>query len=754
MTVTGTITPVPTVSAPAPVAPPVHRRRWVGGLLAVVGLAGVVIAHLAMSAPVRVPIIHPDELGYLLNARVLARGGLRSQVEYYPGFSVLLIPVWWATSSPLTVFRSTLFVQAGLSGVGALLSWRLSRVLAPGLGAWRRALVVAVVCAYPSFLLYSDLALSEVAFATIFVGIVVLAAAALPGRRVGWWAGLGVSSGLLVAVHPRGLAVVVATVALGALVLGWRRSSVAPFVALVAGTIGALAVTRGLVDAVRAPATVLGAYQPDSVLSKSLSAHGLSSLGVELAGQLFYLSVATFGLVPLGLLVGGRALVQVARGERRVPTLVSGYATLSFLGVWALSSLFMNLGNRADKLIYGRYNEGVIIPMMLIALADLMGASREGRGAAARRWLGAGLVAAIATGAVVDLGNSKAALFGAVNPVNVLGLAPVLARMAEHIHVLAIAGMGAGAVLALSLLSWRLPAVALLAVVALFAASAIDTETGYVVPGSQARAEQGVVASSIAAIRAAGLGPVPCVAYDLGPLRYGDYNYFEDQFLVPDQLFAPFDPSGSRPPCGTLVVSRQADFPARHPGARVVTAENYTAQTLWAVPGAPLFTQLAANGWLSPSGASSPLPASARSGGRLVPGAPIVLVSPGESATVEVTAVHGPGGAPWPAVNALHSGSGKYGVRLTVQSYGPTELRTGGAPTACVAVPGHTTPTHCDRVDLPTTLLPGQTEPIPIQIRVGYGTPPGSYQLELGMVQEGVGEFSARAQITVVVGSL
>ena len=744
MTVTGTLAPVPTVPAPAPTAPSSRHRRWPGWLLGVVGLAAVVAAHVALSAPIRVPIIHPDELGYLLNARVLAKGGLTSQVEYYPGFSVLLIPLWLTSNAALTVFRSTLYVQAGLSGIGALLAWRLSRYVAPALGPWRRALVVGLVSAYPSFLLYSDLALSEVAFATVFAGVVVLAAVAMPGRRARWWAALGLLSGLLVAVHPRGLAVVVATAVLGVVVLGWRWSSVKPFLALVAGAGLGLGTTMWLVAAVRAPATVLGAYQPDSVLSKSLSAHGLTSLGVELAGQLFYLSVATVGLIPLGLVVGVRSLVRVGRGDRDVAALVRAYATLSFLGVWALSSLFMNLGNRADQLIYGRYNEGVIVPILIIALAEVVGA-REG---VARRWVTAGVVAVAATGAVVGLGNTKAALYGAVNPINVLGLAPILTRMGEHVHVAAIVAIGVGAVLVLSAVAWRLPAVAAVLVAAVFVASTVDTEVGYLVPGSRARAQQDVVATAIEQIRAAGLAPVGCVAYDPAPLGYGDYNYFEDQFLVPDQPFAPYHSSGSQPPCGTLVVSRQPNFARLHPGARAVTSESYTAQTLWALPIGPLYAALATNGWLSPSSASAPLPAAAMEGGELAPSATAVEVQPGTAQVVSVAVVHGPGGAPWPAVTALHTGSGKYGVRLTVQSYGPAGLSTSGTKTACTNAAGAT---RCARVDLPTTLLPGQTATIPIRIEVAPSTAAGTYRIDLGLVQEGVDTFRTHQVVTVVV---
>ena len=453
-----------------------RAARLAGGAA---GVGAIIAVHLILAWPVHVPIIHPDELGYLLDARVLARGGVRSAVEYYPGFSLLLVPLWLGNAGPLTVFRDTHVVQALLSGVGAVLVWRVTTLLAPGLVGWRRVVVVGVVSAYPAALLFGDLALSEVAFTTTFVAVVVLAARAFASRSPGRWLALGFASGVLVAVHPRGLAVVVVTLVAGLVVLGWRRSSVLPFAGLAAGMFVALAATRWLLAEVRAPSTILGAYQPDSVLSKSLSAHGLTSLVTEVAGQLFYLSVATVGLVPLALAVGGAALVRTIRGSRAPTVIITAYATACFVAVWGLSSLFANLGDRADKLIYGRYNEGVIAPLLVIALADVL----LHRGA--RRWLISGVGMSVATGAVVLIGDRTSALYGTLNPINIVGVMPVVSRMGNHIHVLALGGLGVAAVAVLAVVAIRLPALAAVLVAAVFAASTIDTQTSYMVPGAR-----------------------------------------------------------------------------------------------------------------------------------------------------------------------------------------------------------------------------------------------------------------------------
>ena len=224
----------------------------------------------------RVPIIYPDEYGYIDIARYLARGGARPQAEYYPGFSLLLAPLWLATSAPLTVWRGALVINAAIAGLSGLVIWALCKRLVPDL-SWRPRLAITVlICLYPAFLLDSNLALAECLFSLVFGVVVLIAAQALPGGRPRWWAALGLACGALSAVHPRGLAVVVAAVILAIVVLRpvRRRANQLAALALAGGLTLSLAVTRWLVTATRG--TNIGgiaAYRPDNVIGKSLSAH-------------------------------------------------------------------------------------------------------------------------------------------------------------------------------------------------------------------------------------------------------------------------------------------------------------------------------------------------------------------------------------------------------------------------------------------------------------------------------------------------
>jgi hypothetical protein len=701
----------------------------------------LVASHILLGWFMRAPIIHPDELGYVGSALYLARGGLRPEISYYPGYSLLLVPLWWASKDPITVWRGALVVNAGLAGLGGLVTWVLSSGLAPALSSRQRLAVTAVVCAYPALLLYSDLALAECLFVLVFGIVVLLAGRALVGRAPGWWGALGVASGALALVHPRGLAVVVAVVLMALLVLRpWKPASAVAGAALTAGLVFSLGVTRLLVHATGSSSlNNFAPYRPDTIISKSLSVHGAASLLWEAGGQLFYLSVATLGLAPLGLLLGLRALRSVVRGDRAPVNMIRAFAALSFLGVWALSSLYMNLGQRADKLIYGRYNEGAIVPLLVIGLADVLTQARVRRFAArsyaARRWLlvGVGGVG-IGAGALI-VGRTTAQLHGDLNPVNVLGIYPFIRHTTGTLDVALLACTALGGIIVLSLLAWRAPGIAAVLLVPLFLVAAVDSQLGYLVPGSTARANERVIAATVTkAVTHLGI-PNDCIGYDSTTAI--EFNYFSDRFLVTGRRFAWFDPTSGAQPCGPLVVSGRTDLATHFPGARRVTFENDVAQSLWVLP-SPTQARLASAGWLLPDPTPGPLPDAARHAVLHAPGheGTMTFVASGRTNTIDVRATHDGGGAPWPAEPGLKQED--FAVGLAARWYAPSLLP------ATAADPGH--PIATTTVELPATLLPGETVTfhLPLSARGANGTPlaPGRYKVRLAVFQQQTPAFT------------
>jgi hypothetical protein len=754
-----TVRPAPSDAAAPASRPTRSSASWGWWALAALGVLAVIGTHLALMAYMRVPVIHPDELGYVQNAHYLARGGLRPTTEYYPGYSLLLVPLWWASRDPLTVWRGALVANALLAGLATVLAWHLLARTAPALGRAWRALIVAATVAYPALLLFSDFSMSESAFTAAFIGVCLLAARAAP--RTDWkpWLALGAGCGVLALIHPRGFAVYVAAGLLGLaalLPLGWRRAA-PPLAALGGALLGSFAITRVLVGALKDPKSRFTSYSPGGILSRAASVHGLANLVSEAGGQLFYLSVATFGLVPYGLWVSLRAVWAWAKGDRRGVVLARAFPGVAFVGVWGVSSLFMNLGTRADKLIYGRYNDAAIAPLLLLALAELAwpfdvadgAARRTARYRAVATWAAVGSVALVVSAAFTGLGHPGSEVHGPLNPVNVISIVPYIRHFGGKVEVLALLGVGVAGMAVLALVALRWPAVAAAGLAAAFAVLAVRTQATYIVPGTRARAGQDAVPLALAALRARTGADLRCVAWD-NPLA-DDFSLYATEFDLPDQRIAPFGGSLGGP-CGPVVVSPDAAFARRYPGARLVTSDSYAGIGLWVLPGTPTAADLASAGWLFAAGAPAPLPPADRVGGLAV-ASPALVVPSGGVATLHVTASHPQGGSPWPTLATFPGGA--EAVRVSVQWSAPAGTAlpaAAGCPAFTAPVPA---PVACENADLPRVMLPAATGAVTATVHAvsatGQPLPPGNYTVHLGLYQQLVGTFAGSGTTTLQV---
>src|SRR5580693_1757976 len=117
-------------------------RRW--AVLLVVGWAVQAGLRAWLSRGQVVPLATPDESAYLIAARVLA-GGQPANFSYstlYPaGYPLLITPVFWFTSNPVTAYHAVLMINSPISAALMPLAYlacrrlRLDRPAAYGVAA-------------------------------------------------------------------------------------------------------------------------------------------------------------------------------------------------------------------------------------------------------------------------------------------------------------------------------------------------------------------------------------------------------------------------------------------------------------------------------------------------------------------------------------------------------------------------------------------------------------------------------------------
>ncbi|MBN6057857.1 hypothetical protein JYK22_38395, partial [Nonomuraea sp. RK-328] len=383
------------------------RSRWLWWALAGGWLAQVLL-RLWLFRYHTGPVANPDETGYLVAARWLAGGAganLTGSTFYQGGYALLLVPAYWVTSDPVTVYR----LVAGIGSTAAATAFPLAYVVLRRLALGRReAVALAFVAGLsPALLLFSGLALADAVLPTLVLGWLLAThdLARTGSLRAG--AVAGALAGFATAVHLRG-AVIFAVYALTVVaLLVIRRPAdgveAEDAVARSGGRSGAKGAGRRL--PLRAGGVALGAAvvvaAAGGVLNRALASAlypgGARDLSGMLAGrltgfdgqawalsgatgQLWYLIVSTWGLAGVGL---AAAAVQLVRpGGPFARRVLAGTLLAVTLGVAYASSAALPDEHRVGNYVYGRYLACVAVVWTLVGLATL---SRAARAAMVRR---------------------------------------------------------------------------------------------------------------------------------------------------------------------------------------------------------------------------------------------------------------------------------------------------------------------------------------------------------------------------------
>ncbi|MFB4299516.1 hypothetical protein [Actinomadura sp. NTSP31] len=403
----------PARSGPAPAAPPPVRRDRALPWLMAAGFAAQVCVRLWSARARTGPVANPDETGYLLAARALAGGhggDLSGSTFYQGGYPLLLTPAYWFSHDPMTVYTIVLAINAVIGaalfplGYAAVRRFRLSRRAALPL-AWGAALL-------PATTFFGAFALADAVLPTIVLAWLcslhrpwrqVLDPVPMAGKAASLW--LALASGIAVfaaAVHSRGdVVLLVHVVALvGFTVAGAvrrRRAIVAAGavgLAVVAGGYAVAAAVNGHVRAELYPSgnLDLGALLKERLTTGDGQAWALSGA----AGQIWYLTISTWGLGAVGLAAVAAVLVR-----RRAPAADRAMAAVLLavtFGIAYASSAALPDEHRVGNYAYGRYLSCVAL---VYALAGGVALMRTGLRRAAALVAAAAVITA-ATGLWVD----------------------------------------------------------------------------------------------------------------------------------------------------------------------------------------------------------------------------------------------------------------------------------------------------------------------------------------------------------------
>jgi hypothetical protein len=538
--------------------------------------------------------LSPDEPGQLAIARFLGGGTVWRMFDHStrsPGYALVLAPVHWFTDDPATTFRAALALNALLGGVAVGLLCLLTR-RTTGLSG-RACVVVATVAALvPGALFVTEWTWTE-SLVPVVVVLTVLALMWFVDQptilRGAAAAGAAAAAHL---THNRLLPLVLTTLAVVWVVVARRRF--APARAVV---VTAIVAVLGLA-VVRFDAWVVERVWDDAAGINSNEAvwsqlTKFASLPIAAIGQVWYLLVTTLGLVGVGAARLGRAVVQRTPGEPGPqrppwPTRTDSAIVLgSILPLVALSIVFMADRPRPDQLVYGRYSDAVIGPVLVVGIAALLDARRS---TAATHEVARDVVviaAVVVSGGVVLAFTRGDDLADAVLRPMVLGLQPFTgdAVGVAVIRVTIVAVLAAAALTVLAVRARPAAVVAALVLLLLVGAlrtdRAVDTSLNAWAVAADVRSLRGTVLAPGEPVRFKQVPPADDPAASWSSQRHRRMLY---QFYLPENpMVMDGDPATDRLTPFVFAPARDPELLAA--GAVVEWRDPGAAIALWRVPG-------------------------------------------------------------------------------------------------------------------------------------------------------------------------
>lgn len=326
------------------------------------------------------PVLFPDEFGYWAPAAWIMGynwSGAASAGYYYSfGYSFLLLPLMAFIKNVTILYRAAI----GLNIVFFLCSFLLLKRVIPFLvekDYGNIFLPVVVGCLYPAHAFYMQMSLPETLLLMLFLAGFFVIIRYLEKPDVITACVLPMFFLYLFFVHMRSISIGAAAFVIWLIVIYSSREHrkyavVTLFIGIALATFGIM-LKRYFVENIYCYASqellnVNGFGGQIEKLKKLMSMDGIFRFSINCIGELFYLAVATGGIIFSTFHYLYRNMIQMetrAWKEGKYGKILSLFLLLAFAFQFLISAVFTMTQERLDMVFYGRYNE-IFVPIFLV----------------------------------------------------------------------------------------------------------------------------------------------------------------------------------------------------------------------------------------------------------------------------------------------------------------------------------------------------------------------------------------------------
>lgn len=347
----------------------------------------VFILHVLYTKQMGIMYVLDDEYGYWGNAAYFAGydwSATVSKIPYYSfGYSLILTPLFWIFDSTISMYKAAIVLNGIMVSSSFLLSYRIAKKLANTTNKYLLIFICFIIANYPTYIIYSHIAWSECLLMLLFWLLAGLFTELDEESSTHTFILVGFLNIYMYYVHQRTLGILLASIFTVILMVISKRIKVKQFLITVIIIIIGAFIGNYIKNIIQENLWLNGSglsindYSGQvAKIEQLLTFSGLINALKVFIGQFFYLGVASYLLFYIGLFELSENIIEkvfVLFKSKSLIVLKNSNFLFIFLLIStvltiAISIVFFINPISVDNIVYGRYNEIVLGPVLLIGL--------------------------------------------------------------------------------------------------------------------------------------------------------------------------------------------------------------------------------------------------------------------------------------------------------------------------------------------------------------------------------------------------
>lgn len=358
----------------------------------------VFIINIRHVGSIEIFTVLDDEFGYWGNAAYLAGldwSGVISEIPYYSyGYSLLLVPLFFIFDNPIHMYKAAIVLNGIMLSVSFLLCYDIVKNLAKGVDKKILIVIAFLISMYPAYIAYSSIAWGE-CLLILNIWLLTWCFADLNETSSNYkFFLIGFLSMYSYMIHQRALGVLIASIIV-VIVMNVLDKINLKQVLLVAIPVFILVFIHVYLKEniqthlwLNSSGNMTNDYLAQaSKISQIFSVNGFLALVKTSLGHVFYVGAASYLLGYLGLYEllrkAGKGITAAIR-SRKIDMLgcdqhfpLHNFLLIAVLLSLAINIIFMINPTRVDHIVYGRYIDMIMGPLVLLGFVVLMNRKRN-----------------------------------------------------------------------------------------------------------------------------------------------------------------------------------------------------------------------------------------------------------------------------------------------------------------------------------------------------------------------------------------